>query len=341
MRNNAIVIEKPHEIAMKDIGLGDLPRGSARIAVRAVGICGSDVNYFKGNAQTKIPYPLIMGHEVSGEIVELNDAGSTLAVGDHVVISPYSPCGHCYPCIIGRSNCCTDIKVYGTHINGCAMELCSHPVSCLAKVPRNMSWTKAAMAEPFAIALHGVARLRLSAGEHVVIIGAGAIGSLSAMAALSVGAIPIMVDIADSKLRLATTYGAQFTVNTRKEDAVARIREITHGRMAEAVMEISGANEAVVNTLDYVANAGRIILTGWAKSPLTLDTRLITRKEVDVLGQRNTDLAEISRAAQMINAGTIDVMTIVTRVIRFEELAGTMAYVSDHPEENVKVVATL
>lgn len=341
MRNNAVVIDKPNEIAMRDIGLGELPRGSARIAVKAIGICGSDINYFKGSAQTKIPYPLIMGHEVSGEVVELNEEGSAFAVGDHVILSPYSPCGHCYPCSIGRSNCCIDIKVYGTHINGCAMEVCAHPVRCLAKVPRDMPWTKAAMAEPFAIALHGVARLRLAAGEHVAIIGAGAIGSLSAMAALSTGAIPIMLDIADSKLKRATTYGAQFTVNTRTEDAVARIREITHGRMAEAVMEVSGANEAVVSTLDYVANAGRIILTGWAKSPLMLDTRLITRKEVDVLGQRNTDLAEISRAAQLIAAGTVDVMSIVTRTVRFDEMAGTVAHMAEHPEENIKVMATL
>jgi L-gulonate 5-dehydrogenase len=341
MKNNAIVITEPHAIAMQDIGVEELAPGSARIAVKAIGICGSDINYYKGSAQTKIPYPLIMGHEVSGEIVELHDEGGAVAVGDHVILSPYSPCGRCYPCSIGRSNCCTDIKVYGTHINGCAMELCAHPVRCLAKVPRDMPWTMAAMAEPFAIALHGVARLRLAAGEHVAIIGAGAIGSLSAMAALSVGAIPIMLDISDFKLRLAKAYGAQFTINTRTQDAAARIREITHGRMAEAVMEISGANEAVVSTLDYVSNAGRIILTGWANSPLTLDTRLITRKEVDVLGQRNTDLAEISRAARMIAAGTVDVMSIVTRTIRFDEMARTVAHMAEHPEENIKVIATL
>jgi len=127
-----------------------------------------------------------------------------------------------------------------------------------------------------------------------VIIGAGAVGSLSTIAALSVGAVPVMLDIADSKLRLTTAYGARFTVKTPTEDAQARVREITHGRMANAVMKISAANEAVVSTTGYVANAGRIILTRWAKSPLMLDTRLITRKEVDALGQRNTDLAEIS-----------------------------------------------
>ena len=341
MRNNAIVIRAPHEIAMQDIGLGELRPEDARIAVKAVGICGSDINYFKGSAQTKIPYPLIMGHEVSGEIVELGTEGGGFAVGDHVVLSPYSPCGRCYPCSIGRSNCCTDIKVYGTHINGCAMEWCDHPTRCLVKVPPTMPWTMAAMAEPFAIALHGVSRLRLAAGEHVVIIGAGAIGSLSAMAALSLGAIPIMVDIADSKLRLAGTYGARFAVNAATEDVIGRVRDITGGRMAEAVMEISGANEAVVRSFEYVSNAGRIILTGWAKSSLMIDTRVITRKEIDVLGQRNTDLAEISRAAQMIFTGQVDVMAVVTRTVGFNEMAQTVAHIAEQPGENLKVVACL
>ncbi|MGA2378247.1 MAG: alcohol dehydrogenase catalytic domain-containing protein [Spirochaetia bacterium] len=341
MRNNAIVIRAPHEIAMQDIGLRELRPEDARIAVKAIGICGSDVNYFKGSAQTKIPYPLVMGHEVSGEIVELGKGGNGFAVGDQVVLSPYSPCGRCYPCSIGRSNCCTDIKVYGTHINGCAMEWCDHPTRYLVKVPSNLPWTTAAMAEPLAIALHGISRLRLAAGEHVVIIGAGAIGSLSAMAALSVGAVPIMVDISDPKLRLAETYGARFAVNSATEDAIGRVREITGGRMAEAVMEISGANEAVVSSFEYVANAGRIILTGWAKSPLTIDTRVITRKEIDVLGQRNTDLTEISKAVQMISTGEVDVMAVVTWTVRFNDMAQTVAHIAEQPGANLKVVASL
>lgn len=341
MRNNAVVINEPNEIVMKDIGLRELRAGCARIAVRAIGICGSDINYFKGGAQTKIPYPLVIGHEVSGEIVAINGEQDEFAVGDHVVVSPYSPCGHCYPCSINRSNCCTDIKVYGTHIDGCAMEWCDHPMNCLVKAPVDMPWTKAAMAEPFAIALHGVSRLRLTAGEHVVIIGAGAIGSLSAIAALSVGAIPIMLDIADSKLEFAKLYGAPYTINTKTEDARKRIQEITDGRMAEAVMEISGANQSVVDSLEYVANAGRIILTGWAKSPLELDTRIITRKELDVRGQRNTDRAEIARALGIIYANEVGVMQLVTKTVDFNEMPQTVAHMAGHPEENIKVMAVL
>jgi L-gulonate 5-dehydrogenase len=341
MRNNAIIIEKPDTIVQRDIGVRDLGPASARVAVKAVGICGSDISYFKGTAQTKIPYPLVIGHEVSGEIVELRGGDGGLAVGDHAVVSPYAPCGRCYPCSIGRSGCCTEMRVLGTHLDGCAMEWCDLPVERLVKAPRDMPWTKAAMAEPLAIALHGMSRSRLASGEHVVIIGAGAIGCITAVVALSVGAVPIMLDIADAKLGFAKSYGVPFAINTRTEDARERIREITGGRMAEVVMEISGVNQAVASSFEYVANAGRLVLTGWAKSPLEIDTRVITRKEIDVLGQRNTDRDEIARALQLIHADTVDVMKLVTRTIPFEGADRYVAHMAGHPEENVKVIAVL
>lgn len=341
MRNNAIVIEKPGTIVRRDIGVRELSAGHARVAVKAVGICGSDISYFKGTAPTKIPYPLVIGHEVSGEITELHGGGGQLAVGDHVVVSPYTPCGRCYPCSIGRSGCCTEMRVLGTHLDGCAMEWCDLPVERLVKAPSDMPWEKAAMAEPFAIALHGMSRSRLAAGEHVVIIGAGAIGCLTALAALSVGAVPIMLDIADAKLEAAKSFGAPFAIDPRTEDAPARIREITGGRMAEVVMEISGANAAVLGSFDYVAHAGRIVLTGWAKSPLEIDTRVITRKEIDVLGQRNTDRTEIAAALKAIHDGTVDVMQLVTRTIPFEGAERYVEHMAAHPEENVKVVVLL
>jgi 2-desacetyl-2-hydroxyethyl bacteriochlorophyllide A dehydrogenase len=341
MRNDAIIIEQPNTIVQRDIGVRDLGLGCARVAVKAVGICGSDISYFKGTAQTKIPYPLVIGHEVSGEIVEVRGGDVGLVVGDHVVVSPYTSCGRCYPCSVGRSGCCTEMRVLGTHLDGCAMEWCDLPVERLVKAPRDLPWTKAAMAEPFAIALHGMSRSRLAAGEHVVIIGAGAIGCLTALAALSVGAVPIMLDIADAKLEFAKSFGAQFAINTRTTDARERIREITGGRMAEVVMEISGANAAVASSFDYVAHAGRLVLTGWAKSPLEIDTRVITRKEIDVLGQRNTDRAEIGRALHMIHDDTVDVMKLVTRTIPFEGADRFVEHMAGHPEENVKVIAVL
>jgi L-gulonate 5-dehydrogenase len=341
MNNTAIIIERPTTIIQRDIGVRELRMGFGRVAVKAVGICGSDISYFRGTAQTKIPYPLVIGHEVSGEIVELRSGDGELAVGDHVVVSPYTSCGRCYACSIGRSNCCTEMRVYGTHMDGCAMELCDLPAECLVKAPRDMPWAKAAMAEPFAIALHGMSRSRLAAGEHVVIIGAGAIGSLTAMAALSVGAVPIMLDIENAKLEFAKSFGAPFSINTSTENARERIREITGGRMAEVVMEISGANQAVTSSFEYVANAGRLVLTGWAKSTLEIDTRVITRKEIDVLGQRNTDRAEIVKALHLMHTDKVDVMKLVTRTIPFEGADRFVAHMAGYPAENIKVIAVL
>jgi threonine dehydrogenase-like Zn-dependent dehydrogenase len=142
-------------------------------------------------------------------------------------------------------------------------------------------------------------------------------------------------------LKLAASYGARYAINTTREDAKKRIEEITGGRMAEAVMEISGASQAVVDTYGYASNAGRIILTGWAKAPVELDTRIIMRKEIDLLGQRNTDRAEIAKALGMIYSHEVNVMGLVTKTVDFSDMARTVAHMAEHPDENVKVMTVL
>ncbi len=335
----SIVVRRPNEIGIENADTPDVKKGQALIKFKAAGICGSDINYYKGASQTPISYPLVLGHEIAGEVLEIEPNPEGIGVGDRVVISPYSYCGSCYPCSIGRTNCCKNIKVYGTHIDGCMMEYLSHPVIHLCKAPADVPYEKLALAEPLAIALHSLNRLRITSGEHIVIIGTGAIGMISALAAMHYGAEPIMLDIADSKLDFAKSCGVKHAINPLKLNAAEYISDITGGAMAEAVMEVSGAASAVKSCFDYASNAGRVILTGWAKAPVELDTKLITRKELDVLGARNTDKSEISEAIRLISENKVDIDSVVTRKITFDEIPETIAFMAGHPEENIKVVA--
>ena len=143
-------------------------------------------------------------------------------------------------------------------------------------------------------------------GKKVAIIGAGPIGLLAAMAALAYGAEPIVIDVVDERLEYARELGVNCTINSAKEDMVAKVAGYTDGRMAELVMECSGANAAVRSTLDIVANAGRITLTGWPKKETPLPTDAITRKEVDIRGAR-TSAGEFEEAIDLIYTGKVDV----------------------------------
>ena len=211
-----------------------------------------------------------------------------------------------------------------------------HPADMLWKLPKDMPWELAPIAEPLTIALHGIHRGGLKAGEHVAIIGAGPIGILAAVAAIAYGAHPIMIDLVDERLEAARKLGVRYTVNSGREDTAAKVSEYTGGRMAELVMECSGANPAVRSALDLVSNAGRITLTGWPKKETPLPTDVITKKEVDIRGAR-TSANEFEEAIDLIHTGKVDARKILTKVVTIKEAPGTIIDIEKNPGDYMKV----
>lgn len=332
----AIKYEEPWKVQCVEIEKPEARENEALIKVKSAGICGSDIGAFRGT-NGLVTYPRIIGHEVAGEIISIpEDNKRGLKAGDHVIVDPYLYCGTCYPCSIGRTNCCTDLKVLGVHVEGGMAEYFAHPADMLWKLPDDMPWDLAPIAEPLTIALHGIHRGGLTAGEHVAIIGAGPIGILAAMAAIAYGAIPIMIDLVDERLEEAGKLGVSYTINSGREDAAAKVAEYTNGRMAELVMECSGANPAVRTTLDLVSNAGRITLTGWPKKETPLPTDVITKKEVDIRGAR-TSANEFEEAIDLIYTGKVDARRILTKVISIKEAPETIIDIEKNPGNYMKV----
>ena len=273
-----------------------------------------------------VSYPRVIGHELAGiveSIPENNKNG--IKVGDRVVVDPYLYCGHCYPCRIGRTNCCTDLKVLGVHVDGGMAEYYCHPADMLIKIPEGMSWEQAAMAEPLTISLHGIHRGGLQAGEYCAIIGAGPIGLVAGMVAQAYGAHAILLDLVQERLDFAKSLGIEYVINSGKEDPVERIKEITGGEMAHQVMECSGANPAIRQTFDLVSNAGRITLTGWPK------------KEIDIRGAR-TSAGEFEEALDLINSRKVDMMKILTKTVTMDEAPDTIVDIEKNPGNYMKVV---
>ena len=335
----AVYMEKPREIAITDIDQRPLQDGEALLKIHTAGICGSDIGAFRGT-NSLVSYPRIIGHELAGEILSVpanNPKG--LKVGDKVTVDPYLYCGHCYPCSIGRTNCCNDLHVLGVHVDGGMAETFAHPANMLVKVPQDMPWELIPLAEPLTIALHGLHRLQLKAGEHIAISGAGPIGLLAAMAALHYGAEPILIDLVEERLAYARTLGIHDTVNLKTDDLMEKIKEYTDGRMCECVMEASGANAAIRSALDIVCHAGRIILTGWPARETSLPTDMITRKEIDIRGAR-TSAGEFEEAIDLIYAKKVDAAKILTKVIPVEQAPEVIRDIEQNPGDYLKVVIT-
>ena len=326
----AIKFEEPWKVQCIDIEKPEPKEGQALIKVRAAGICGSDIGAFRGT-NPLVSFPRIIGHEIVGEVLSIpEDNARGIKAGDRVIVDPYLYCGKCYPCSIGRTNCCTDLKVLGVHVEGGMAEYMTHPADMLWKLPDDMPWDIAPMAEPLTIALHGIHRGNLAAGEHVAIIGAGPIGLLAAMAAL------IVIDVVDGRLEFARELGVRYTINSATQDLAKKVSEYTEGRMAELVMECSGANAAVRSTLDIVSHAGRITLTGWPKKETPLPTDAITRKEVDIRGAR-TSANEFEEAIDLIYTGKVDVRKILTKVVDMDGTPGTIIDIEKNPGNYMKV----
>lgn len=335
----AVMINAPHDVALKEVPPPEKNPGEVMIQVRGMGICGSDIAAYKGISPL-VTYPRIIGHEIAGEIVEVPQGETTLMPGDRVVIEPYVYCGKCYPCMNQRTNCCENLKVRGVHVDGAMAEFCSHPSHLVHKVPDGVSWKRLAMVEPLTISVHAVKRVRLAEGEHLAVTGAGPIGLLAAQYALVIGAVPIVIDPIDERLALARTLGIPFGINPVGENAVDRIREITGGRMAEAVLEASGSDAAIRSSIAYVAYAGRIALVGWPKGDVSLTTAMFTKKELDVMGSRNSSHA-FAESIDLVASDKIDVASLVTRTVSFEEAPAAVREIAAYPEKFMKVVALL
>lgn len=332
----AVYMEKPWNIEISDVQMPKPKEGEALLRVKSAGICGSDIGAFRGT-NGLVSYPRIIGHEIAGEVISIPENNKNgIKPGDRVIVDPYLYCGHCYPCSIGRTNCCVDLKVLGVHVDGGMAEYFCHPADMLLKVPDDMPWDIIPLAEPLTIALHGIHRLNLKAGEHIAINGAGPIGLLAAMVALHYGAEPIMIDLVKERLDFARSLGVRYTINLREEDLVEKVSEYTNGRMAECVMEASGANSAIRATLDIVSHAGRIALTGWPKQETPIPTDMITRKEVDVRGAR-TSAGEFPEAIDLIYHQKVDARRILTKVISIDEAPETIRDIEKNPGNYMKV----
>lgn len=334
----AIKLDEPWKVACIETEKPVPGPGEALIRIITAGICGSDIGAFRGT-NGLVSYPRVIGHELAGivESVPEDNNPKGIKVGDRVIVDPYLYCGHCYPCSIGRTNCCTDLHVLGVHVDGGMAEYFCHPANMLVKMPDDMDWTMAAMAEPLTISLHGVHRGGLKAGEYVAIYGAGPIGLLAGMVAEAYGAHAIIIDLVQERLDFAKSVGIEHVINSGKEDPVALVSQITNGNMAQLVMECTGANACIRGSLDLVSNAGRITFTGWPKKETSLPTDLFTKKEIDIRGAR-TSAGEFEEAIDLICSGKVDIKRILTKTVSMEEAPATIIDIEKNPGDYMKVV---
>jgi D-xylulose reductase len=341
----ALVLEKQHELQIRDIAL-DEPLGArdVRIDLRTVGVCGSDVHYYEFGriGGFIVNAPMVLGHEASGRVVEVGSDVAHLKVGDRVCMEPGIPDPNSKATRLGMYNLDPAVRFWATPpVHGVLRPSVVHPADFTFRLPDNVSYEEGAMVEPLAVGMHAANKAQIKPGDIAVVIGAGPIGMVTALAALAGGCSQvIMTDVQQPKLDLAATLGPITPVNVAKENAVEVVKKLTDGWGADIVFECSGNEKAAAGVFDLIAPAGRVVLVGLPINPIPYDVVAASVKEARV--EHVFRYAHVyPRALALMGSGKLNVKPLITDTFGFGDSIKAFDYALHMPPTSVKVQITV
>lgn len=307
-------------ITMKDVDIPKPTDTEILVKVMATAICGSDLHLYYWDEQTtrwKSPLPMIIGHEFSGEVIEVGKAVHSIEVGHKVAAESHIPCQTCHMCKTGRMHICENMKIYGIQTpQGSFAEYTTIPESIVYRLPDDVSYEEGALFEPFGVAVHAIERAQIQPGDSVTVLGTGPIGLFCVQLAKICGAAPVIAsEMKDYRLKMAESLGAaDVIINAAQEDVLTRVMEITSGRGTDVVIEAAGSNVTVKQSFDIAGKNGRIVLMGLpTKSTEIETTSKITYKEANIFGTTGRLMYQTwERMSRIIANKRIDLTKVVT-----------------------------
>jgi 2-desacetyl-2-hydroxyethyl bacteriochlorophyllide A dehydrogenase len=310
---------KPGEFAYSNVPKPEIKKGFALIKVQRIGICGTDLHAFEGT-QPFFNYPRVLGHELAGEIVEI-ETHADYQIGDQVSIIPYFSCGTCFACSQGKTNCCSALNVFGVHSDGGMAEFILIPIYALFKSV-SLDLDSLALLEPLAIGAHGIKRAQIKPNEFVLIVGAGPIGLGAAVMATLAGAQVIIQDVSQNRLDFAMeNLTISHGINPQKEDALLALREITHGNMPRVVIDATGNKKAMEHSFQYISHGGTYVLIGLQLAEISFSHPEFHKREATLMSSRNATFEDFEWVADSIEQKLIDPNLFISHRIAFEEVA--------------------
>lgn len=333
----AIMCPEPFSLAVIDRPEPRPLPGEALVRIRRVGLCGTDYHIYAGR-HPFLSYPRVMGHELGGT-VEAVPEGSRFHVGQTVAINPYLACGTCIACRNGKPNACTEIRVLGVHTDGGMCEWLAVPDSALIDATC-LTIEQAAMVEFLAIGAHAVARGSPSAGQRVLVVGAGPIGIGTALIARMDGAAVTLVDTRAARLEHARRALGFADIRLAGPDLADALREATGGEMFERVFDATGSLAAMAASLGYVAHGGTLVLVGVAPGDLVFADPEFHKRETTLMASRNALAADFARVIAAIRSGTIPTDALHTHSVAADDLPWRMPQLIEEADHVLKAIVT-
>ena len=337
-----VVVVEPHKIEVREVPVPELANeDEVLVQMKSAGVCGSDHHIYHGLNPCST-YPRIPGHENAGIIAKVGKNVTNVKVGDHVIVDLISTCGECYQCKIGRKNVCSTVKVRGSGADGGWREFFTAPAKEVYRINDEVSWEDAALVEPYAIGAHCTNRARVEEEDVVFILGTGTIGSIILQTCKAKGVKTIICcDIDDTSLERAKGYGADYTINSKKEDVIQRIAEITDGKLATVVFDSACYPGSLSFCMQpgILGNAGRLVPLGFSTAPEEITQALVNQRELDIIGSRMS-CYQFEPTIERMENKEFDTKGIATTFIKFSEIEKVFDLM-DNPKPEAKKMVIL
>jgi len=314
---------------LQDVPIPAPQAGEALVEVVRSGVCGTELlvhdDLYRGRNRP-MPFPLVVGHEASGLVVELASGSAGPRVGTRVALEGVSGCGACFHCLRGSYNLCQDWHHIGLTRAGALADFVTAPVASLVPVPDDVSLESAALLEPFSNAVHTLERLRPAPGQPAAIIGPGPLGLLNLQVLRAAGAAPLVVfgrPGDEPRLDLARELGADVAIVADRTGARERVAELTDGIGMAIVVEAAGSAEAVQTALDLVASNGTLVTLGLARST-EIDALMVVRKNLTWLGVVAAVRRHYAEAIRMIRSRKVELERLITHRLPLADAAAAI-----------------
>ena len=337
----ALVLERAGKLSLREIEIEETmgPR-DVRIAVRAVGICGSDLHYYEHGAigPFVVREPMVLGHEAAGTVIEVGAEVEGLGAGDRVCMEPGIPDPRSKAARLGMYNLDPGVRFWATPpVHGVLRPQVVHPAGFTYKLPENVGHGEGAMVEPLAVGMHAAKKATIAPGDVAVVIGAGTIGMMTVLSALAGGCSQVIVsDVVQPKLDLVETFGPVTPVNVREADLAEAVDEITEGWGANVVFEASGNGKAAAGVFGLLCPGGTVVFIGMPDGPIAYD--VVAAQAVEARVEHVFRYANVyARALALMGSGQIDVKPMITDTYPFEESIEALNFARDMPPTSVKV----
>ena len=329
----AVVLYGPNDLRYEEVPTPAAGPGEVLIRTRAAAVCGTDLRIVDGTKTRGVRLPGIIGHEIAGDVAEVGEGVTGLAVGDRVGVTPIVSCGRCYYCLHGLENVCDDMTAFGYDLHGGFAEYVLVPARAVAAgnvfhLPANVSYEEGCLAEPLACCINGAEKVRLALGQTVLIAGAGPIGLMHLQLARAAGASEVIVSEPQAhRRRFAREMGATAVVDPTTGGLPGVVAERTGGLGVHAAIMAIGAAPIVDEIFALVRKGGFVnLFAGFpGKGEATVTANLVHYNELNVVGTSSSARRHYRRALELIGAGTVDLRRLVTSVHPLAEAGEAVA----------------